>query len=128
METHTLNMRRAFFVYEAARLAAFAADAPVVPPHWNNRDKAFRQQFLETIELQTRPDACTIPEILHERWVHAYTMMGWTYGPTRDEQAKTHPDMVPYAELGQRERDKDAVFVALCDIARQYIYDTTPEE
>lgn len=31
--------------------------------------------------------------------------------------------MVPYARLGQLERDKDAVFVALCEIARQWIYD-----
>jgi hypothetical protein len=34
--------------------------------------------------------------------------------------------MVPYAELGQLERDKDDVFIALCEIARQWIYD--PEE
>jgi len=33
---------------------------------------------------------------------------------------------VPYADLGQLERDKDAVFVALCEIARQWIYNLTP--
>jgi hypothetical protein len=49
--------------------------------------------------------------------------MGWTYGPMRDVAAKTHPDMVPYADLGQLERDKDAVFVALCGIARLWIYE-----
>lgn len=47
--------------------------------------------------------------------------MGWRYGPVRDREAKTHPDMVPYDELERRERDKDAVFVALCEIARQWI-------
>ena len=41
------------------------------------------------------------------------------YHPTT---IKTHPDLVPYAQLGQLERDKDAVFVALCEIARQWIY------
>ena len=31
--------------------------------------------------------------------------------------------MVPYGRLGQLERDKDDVFVALCEIARQWVYD-----
>ena len=47
--------------------------------------------------------------------------MGWVYGEVYDREAKTHPDMVPYWDLGQRERDKDAVFVALCEIARLYV-------
>ena len=45
------------------------------------------------------------------------------YGPVYDRGQKMHPDLVPYADLGQLERDKDAVFVALCEIARQWIYD-----
>jgi len=39
-----------------------------------------------------------------------------------DREKKIHPDLVPYADLRQLERDKDAVFVALCEIARQWIY------
>ena len=46
-------------------------------------------------------------------WVTAYAKMGWTFGETYDPEAKTHPDMVPYDQLGQREQDKDSVFVAL---------------
>lgn len=114
--------RRARFVYEAARLAAMAAGAPVVPEPWDLRDTAFRAQFLGVIVQQCGEDRSGSPELLHEQWVDAYREMGWTYGPTRDVQAKTHPDMVPYADLGQLERDKDAVFVALCEIARQWIY------
>ena len=38
--------------------------------------------------------------------------MGWRYGEKYDADLKTHPDMVPYAELGQLEQDKDAVFIA----------------
>jgi hypothetical protein len=47
--------------------------------------------------------------------------MGWTFGPERNVEAKTHPDMVAYDMLEPRERDKDSVFVALCEIARQWI-------
>ncbi len=63
------------------------------------------------------------PEELHGSWMQAYFAMGWVYGPKHDPEGKTHPDLVPYADLGQLERDKDAVFVALCEIARQYIYE-----
>lgn len=55
--------------------------------------------------------------------MQAYFAMGWVYGEKYDRAAKVHPDLVPYAQLGQLERDKDAVFVALCEIARNWIYD-----
>jgi hypothetical protein len=118
-----LTERRAWFVYEAARLAAVAARAPIIPESWVSREAAFRDQFLDVIERQCGPDRKTSPAELHQDWVEAYEAMGWTYGPTRDPVARTHPDMVPYDELGQLERDKDAVFVALCEIARQWVYD-----
>lgn len=119
-----LNERRAWFIYEAARLAAEAAGAPIVPAHWIDREPAFREQFVEVIERQCGDNRSTSPEELHGSWMQAYVEMGWVFGEEYDREAKTHPDMVPYAKLGQLERDKDAVFVALCEIARQWIYDT----
>lgn len=116
-----LNERRAMFVYEGARLQARSVDAPVVPEPWDDRDEAFRTQFLGVIERQCGPDRQSSPEALHDDWVRAYEAMGWRFGWERDPVAKTHPDMVPFDQLEQREQDKDAVFVALCEIARQWI-------
>lgn len=124
----TLDERRAWFVYEAARLAAAAAFAPIVPEPWAKREAAFREQFIPVVERECGPDRKGDPAVLHQDWVEAYEAMGWVYGPSRDIDAKTHPDMVPYEALGQLERDKDAVFVALCDIARQWVYDTDGED
>ena len=121
--TDILNERRAIFVYDGARLAAIAAKAPIIPELWVERDAAFRAQFLKVIERQSGPSRSESPEELHGSWVQAYIDMGWEYGPDRDVEKKTHPDMIPYARLGQLERDKDAVFVALCEIARQWVYD-----
>lgn len=112
---------RAWFVYEAARLAAIAAGAPIVPAPWNEREDAFREQFLEVIDRQCGPQRSSSPEELHGSWMQAYFAMGWKYGETYDRDAKTHPDLVPYSQLGQLEQDKDAVFIALCEIARQWI-------
>ena len=113
--------RRAEFVYEAARLAAGAAGAPIVPAPWGVREEAFRAQFLDVIERQCGPQRSASPEELHGSWMQAYLTMGWVYGDTYDRTHKMHPDLVPYAQLGQLERDKDAVFMALCEIARLYI-------
>ena len=118
-----ITERRAEFVYDAARLAAIAADAPIIPEPWAEREKPFKVQFLGVIERQCGPKRSSSPRELHGAWVQAYAEMGWVYGEVYDRGMKTHPDMVPYAELGQLEQDKDAVFVALCEIARQWVYD-----
>ena len=122
----SLTERRAEFVYESARLAAIAAGAPVVPVPWVERETAFRAQFLDVIERQMGPQRSSSPEKLHGSWVQAYLLMGWVYGEKYDRANKVHPDLVPYAGLGQLERDKDAVFVALCEIARLWIYEEKP--
>ena len=117
-----LNERRAEFVYEAARMAAAAANAPIVPVSWADREAPFREQFLEVVERECGPNRLADPEQLHRTWMQAYLDMGWRFGKTYNREAKTHPDLVPYSRLGQLERDKDAVFVALCEIARRWIY------
>ncbi len=119
---NNLTERRAVFVYNAARLAAEAAKAPIVPKVWTQREAAFRLQFLDVIERQCGENRSRSPEELHGSWMQAYFSMGWTYGDVHDPEKKIHPDLVPYDDLGQLERDKDAVFIALCEIARQWIY------
>ena len=123
LDGNNLVERRAQFVYDGARLAAIAAKAPIVPVPWVERENAFRTQFLDVIARQCGPQRSMSPEELHGSWMQAYFAMGWQFGEKYDREAKTHPDLVPYAQLGQLERDKDAVFVALCEIARQWIYD-----
>ncbi len=117
----SLTERRAAFVYDAARLAAVCAGAPIIPDPWAGREDGFRRQFLQVIERQCGEQRSRSPEELHGSWMQAYFALGWQHGETYDREAKTHPDLVPYAMLGELERDKDAVFIALCEIARQSI-------
>src|SRR6266481_1975009 len=117
-----LTERRCKFVYDGARLAAQAANAPVIPAPWDEREEPFKQQFRDIIDKQTGEQRSRSPEELHESWVQAYLGMGWVYGAKYSRFYKVHPDLVPYAELGHLEKDKDDVFVALCEIARQWIY------
>jgi hypothetical protein len=120
---NSLTERRAKFVYDGARLAAQAANAPIIPVSWEEREKPFKDQFLKVIERQCGEQRSRSPEELHGSWMKAYFAMGWVYGLKYSREEKIHPDLVPYTELGQLERDKDAVFIALCEIARQWIYE-----
>lgn len=128
MSDRDLILRRALFVYEGARLAAQSANAPIIPDPWTEREPAFLNQFCKVIKRQCGEHRSGSPEELHGSWMQAYIGMGWVYGEEYDREAKVHPDLVPYAKLGQLERDKDAVFVALCEIARQWIYDLPQED
>ena len=119
-ESAATTYARAEFVYNAGRLAAIAAGAPVIPLVWSEREEAFCSQFLGVIERQCGSQRSASPEELHGSWMQAYFSMGWVYGEYNRE-TRTHPDLVPYEQLGQLERDKDAVFIALCEIARLYI-------
>ena len=123
----TLIERQAEFVYNSARLAAIAAQAPVIPVVWDEREEPFRLQFIKVIERQVGDLRSRSPEELHGSWMQSYFSMGWIYGEVYSREEKTHPDLVPYTQLGQLERDKDAVFIALCEIARQWIYILTEE-
>jgi len=118
-----LSERRAEFVYNAARLAAIASNAPIVPVEWAEREEPFKKQFLDITERQCGEYRSHSPEELHGSWVQSYLTMGWVFGEAYSKEDKTHPDLVPYSQLGQLEQDKDAVFVVLCEIARQFIYE-----
>ena len=116
-----LTERRSQFVYDAARLAAQAASAPIVPVPWEQREEPFKEQFRQVIDRQMGEKRSRSPQELHGSWMQAYYAMGWVYGPQYSRENKTHPDLVPYAKLGKLERDKDAVFLALCEIVRRWV-------
>lgn len=48
-----------------------------------------------------------IAENAHEVWAAARQAEGWTYGPRRDDKLKQHPDMLPYAQLPDSEKEYD---------------------
>ena len=53
------------------------------------------------------------PEQQHEAWCTDKVAAGWTYGPVKDADAKTHPCLAPYADLPVEQRAKDYVYGAI---------------
>jgi adenylate cyclase len=48
-----------------------------------------------------------LAENAHDVWAKQRMAEGWTYGPQRDDAAKKHPDLVPYGELPESEKEYD---------------------
>lgn len=48
-----------------------------------------------------------IAENVHDVWAISRIKEGWTYGPMRDNAAKTTPCLVPYDELPEDEKAYD---------------------
>ena len=53
------------------------------------------------------------PEDSHQNWWAGKIADGWVYGEVKDAVAKTHPCMVPYEQLPEFQRKKDALFLAI---------------
>jgi hypothetical protein len=50
-----------------------------------------------------------LSENAHELWAQQRIKDGWTWGPKRDEDAKKHPSLIPYAQLSESEKEYDRV-------------------
>jgi voltage-gated potassium channel Kch len=76
-------------------------DLPPAADKFRNDDPAFRVRM---------------GELEHRRWMFERLLDGWRKGPAdrmRDRYAKTHPNLVPYAELDAASRAKDDNVVAI---------------
>ena len=48
------------------------------------------------------------PRENHENWMRMKNIQGWVYGAINDFENKTHPDLVPFDQLPEIEKRKDA--------------------
>ena len=66
---------------------------------------------IDTSSVEIPNDLITLTEQLakntHEVWSLGRISQGWTYGDVRDDAKKTHPDLVPYENLTEAEKEFD---------------------
>ena len=58
-------------------------------------------------QIELRPLIEQMAKNVHEVWAETRISQGWTYGEQRDDEKKTHPCLVPYAELPEEEKEYD---------------------
>lgn len=51
----------------------------------------------------------------HNSWLDEKVKDGWVYGEIKDAEAKTHPCIVPFEQLPEFQKKKDALFCAIVD-------------
>ncbi len=65
--------------------------------------------------MELPPDLHDLVERLaennHDQWAKQRIAEGWTCGPERNDSLKTNPDLVPYADLLEGEKEYDRISV-----------------
>jgi hypothetical protein len=51
----------------------------------------------------------------HNAWMNDKIKYGWVYGEVKDEEAKTHPCIVPFEKLPVFQQKKDRLFCEIVD-------------
>ncbi|MEL6861293.1 MAG: RyR domain-containing protein [Pseudomonadota bacterium] len=98
-------------VHEGVR-AWSAAHGQADIPAWDKAPdwmKASTQESVQFVQANPQADAGA----QHEQWMAQRLADGWTYGETRDDDAKHHPMLVPFEDLPEFEKKKDALVCAI---------------
>ncbi len=66
---------------------------------------------IDTVSIKLSDDLVELTERLaenaHDHWAVLRTSEGWTWGSQRHDGAKLHPDLIPYADLPDSEKEYD---------------------
>lgn len=81
-------------------------------PAWKDAPQWQKDSAINGVKFHMMNPEST-PEDSHINWTQEKAADGWKYGPKKDPEAKEHPCMVPYEELPEAQRAKDAIFVAI---------------
>ncbi len=103
---------------QIARICHDANAAYCVTLHDHSRKRwAFapawqRNSVIASVE-HALANPATTPLEIHEHWLKAQRADGWIHGYTKNFEAKTHPDIVPYDDLPREQQVKDHLLLAI---------------
>jgi hypothetical protein len=92
--------------YDVYRVA-FVVDEPT--PDFDALDP---ERHLHVLRAARAAVSGTTPEAFHAEWTSELARDGWVAGPELSEDAKTHPNLVPYGDLPDEQHLLDALFSA----------------
>lgn len=77
------------------------------------KDNVYDPQPIDLEDIDLTEDLLELREAIaenaHDVWAYARIQQGWTYGSVRDDAKMHHPDLVPYAELPDGEKEYDRI-------------------
>lgn len=82
--------------------------------HWDEAEQWQRDSAIKGVQYRLdNPDAPQSAQ--HEAWMQDKLNDGWAYGEVKNADMKTHPCIVPYDQLPEDQRKKDALFQGVVD-------------
>ena len=69
-------------------------------------DDDFRKAYARYQALMSEK-ADFFREIEHRRWLRFYQLFNWQYAPQRNDALRLHPQLLPYSELTEEQKQKD---------------------
>lgn len=97
-------------VHEANRALQDIDGDECPSPPWASEDPAVRALTVRGVALAR---AGLPAEALHDAWCDGKRAQGWVYGPIKDRLARTHPCLLPYCLLPERQQAKDRLLRAI---------------
>lgn len=72
---------------------------------------SYQPKPIDTSQIKLMEEILRLTELLaknsHDIWAKRRIAEGWIFGPKRDDANKEHPDLVPYEELQESEKEYD---------------------
>ena len=72
---------------------------------------AYNPKPIDTSQIRLSAELTELTERLaknvHDTWARDRLAEGWRYGPSRNDASKEHPNLVPYDQLPEFEREYD---------------------
>lgn len=88
------------------------ANGQAASPPWSRAAKWMRESSFAGVKFAVdNPNAPASAQ--HDQWMKEKRDSGWVFGEIKDPAAKTHPLLIPYQELPELERRKDALVHAV---------------
>lgn len=103
-----ISLEQVAIVCHQGNIAAQIAAGETPSPRWVWMRPEIKESTREGIRNAM---AGSTPEEMHASWSKNRLDAGWVYGEVKDEVAMTHPCLVPYSELPEEQRVKDAVML-----------------
>jgi hypothetical protein len=87
---------------------------------WDKTSQCLKESMISGVMfLLKNPEAD--PSDTHSAWLDYKEKKGWIYGPEKDYVNKTHPCIMPYNELPEKERIKDYLFQTIVKTLKNII-------
>lgn len=99
-------------VHAANRELQIVQGDPAPSPPWDDAPEYQAREAVAGVREVIRNPELTA-EQSHELWCDRMRADGWTHGEVKDPAAKTHPTLLPWAELPEEQKLKDRLFIAV---------------